>query len=97
MKQTLKVWTELPEAGIIDRSGTAREYKTGGWRTHWPLWDAEKCVHCLLCWVYCPEGAVQVEEGKVVGMDLDYCKGCGICAQECPPKVKAITMQWEEM
>jgi pyruvate ferredoxin oxidoreductase delta subunit len=20
-----------------------------------------------------------------VGIDLEYCKGCGICAEECPP------------
>jgi len=31
-----------------------------------------------------------VEDGRVVGVDLDYCKGCGICASECPQK--AITM-----
>jgi pyruvate ferredoxin oxidoreductase delta subunit len=27
-------------------------------------------------------------------VDLNYCKGCGICAQECP--TKAITMVPEE-
>ncbi|MEM2816748.1 MAG: 4Fe-4S binding protein, partial [Candidatus Bathyarchaeia archaeon] len=27
-------------------------------------------------------------------VDYDYCKGCGICANECP--VKAIAMQREE-
>jgi len=25
-----------------------------------------------------------------VEIDLDYCKGCGVCAEECP--AKAITM-----
>jgi len=29
-------------------------------------------------------------------IDYKYCKGCGICAEECPPKVKAITMVREE-
>ncbi|MEK7679190.1 MAG: 4Fe-4S binding protein [Deltaproteobacteria bacterium] len=29
------------------------------------------------------------------GFDLEHCKGCGICAVECPDKVKAITMEEE--
>ncbi|MCK4909669.1 MAG: 4Fe-4S binding protein, partial [Planctomycetes bacterium] len=39
---------------------------------------------------------VQVKDGKVVEFDLKYCKGCGICAEECPAKGKAITMVPEE-
>ncbi|HJK53578.1 MAG TPA: 4Fe-4S binding protein, partial [Methanocorpusculum sp.] len=27
---------------------------------------------------------------------LDFCKGCGMCAEECPDKAKAITMHKEE-
>jgi pyruvate ferredoxin oxidoreductase delta subunit len=23
-------------------------------------------------------------------IDLEYCKGCGICAEECPPKAIAM-------
>jgi pyruvate ferredoxin oxidoreductase delta subunit len=36
-----------------------------------------------------------VKDGKVVGIDLDHCKGCGICAEVCPPKVQAIKMVQE--
>jgi len=39
--------------------------------------------------------AATVEGGKVKGIDLKYCKGCGICAVECPDKVKAIEMKEE--
>jgi pyruvate ferredoxin oxidoreductase delta subunit len=31
----------------------------------------------------------------VVGIDLEHCKGCGICAEVCPPKIKAIEMVQE--
>jgi Pyruvate/2-oxoacid:ferredoxin oxidoreductase delta subunit len=31
-----------------------------------------------------------VKDGKVTGINYDYCKGCGICAEECP--VKCIAM-----
>jgi pyruvate ferredoxin oxidoreductase delta subunit len=41
----------------------------------------------MLCWIYCPEGTITVEEGKVTGVDTVQCKGCGICAVECPTKV----------
>jgi pyruvate ferredoxin oxidoreductase delta subunit len=37
-----------------------------------------------------------VKDGKMQGFDLTYCKGCGICAEECPKKVKAIEMVREE-
>jgi pyruvate ferredoxin oxidoreductase delta subunit len=40
----------------------------------------------------CPDSAVFAEDGKMMGFDLDHCKGCGICAVECPDKVKAIKM-----
>jgi len=32
--------------------------------------------------------------GNFGGFDLDYCKGCGICAEECP--FKAIEMKEEK-
>ena len=83
---------ELPIGGTIPVPGTAFEYETGGWRTFRPEMDWDKCTHCLTCWLYCPDGSVLVEEGKVTGFDMDHCKGCGICAEVCPPKIRAITM-----
>jgi 2-oxoacid:acceptor oxidoreductase, delta subunit, pyruvate/2-ketoisovalerate family len=67
--------------------------KTGKWRTLRPELDKEKCTNCLLCWMYCPEGAIdRVEDG--VCIDYEYCKGCGICAEECARK--AIVMVEEK-
>ena len=76
-------------AGILP-GGTSIYYKTGSWRTFRPVIDMNKCVNCLTCWVYCPDSAVMVKDGKIEGINYDYCKGCGICASECP--VKAIKM-----
>ncbi len=92
---TLPGWKDLPIGGLMDSGGSAANYKTGDWRTERPLWDDEKCIHCLLCWVYCPDSAIIVEDAKVKGVDYDHCKGCGICARECPPKVQALTMDNE--
>jgi len=88
----LKGWKEIPIGGLIIEAGNSEEYQTGSWRSFRPIRDEAKCIHCLLCWVYCPDSSVIVEDGKVVGVDLEHCKGCGICAKECPPKVQAITM-----
>jgi pyruvate ferredoxin oxidoreductase delta subunit len=41
--------------------------------------------------------SVIVEDGKRKDFNYDYCKGCGICALECPGKKgkKAIIMEEE--
>ena len=90
--KTLKKWDELAIGGIIEEPGCSHEYVTGGWRTFKPVIDLDKCIQCMFCWVYCPDTAVILEEGKVARFDYDHCKGCGICAHECPPKASAITM-----
>jgi pyruvate ferredoxin oxidoreductase delta subunit len=88
-------WHELPKAGLMIEPGSAEKYKTGDWRTFRPIWNQEKCIHCMSCWMFCPDSSIQVKDGKVLGIDYDHCKGCGICAAECPPKVKAIDMKPE--
>jgi 2-oxoacid:acceptor oxidoreductase delta subunit (pyruvate/2-ketoisovalerate family) len=84
---------ELPVGGVIVEAGNSMEYKTGGWRTYRPVLSLERCVHCLQCWIFCPDSSIVVRAGKIVGFDLDHCKGCGICSKECP--VKAIGMRFE--
>jgi len=88
----LYAWHEEPMAGMIKEPGSSVHYETGSWRTFRPIWDSEKCIHCLRCWAYCPDASVLVEDGKVTGIDYVHCKGCGICAKECPSKAKAIEM-----
>ncbi|MFH1232214.1 MAG: 4Fe-4S binding protein [Planctomycetota bacterium] len=87
---------EMPIGSVIDKPGSSMEYETGGWRNYKPVRDTEKCSDCLICWIYCPEGCIKVKDGKIVDIDLKYCKGCGICAEECPVKGKAIQMVEEK-
>ena len=91
-KQKKPGWKELAQSDLIIGGGTAKSFKTGDWRTKRPVFIPEKCINCMACWVYCPDAAVIVKDGKVVGFDYEYCKGCGICAHECPVKGKAIIM-----
>ena len=79
-------WTsdEFPRGATIHTAGNSCEYITGGWRSERPVRDDAKCTQCLLCWVFCPDTSVKVADEKVYDFDYDHCKGCGICAHECP-------------
>jgi 2-oxoacid:acceptor oxidoreductase delta subunit (pyruvate/2-ketoisovalerate family) len=52
--------------------------------------EARRCFHCAVCskcdncFVFCPEGVIRRKPGGGYEIDLTYCKGCGICAEECP-------------
>jgi len=90
-----KGWKDIPIGGIIEEAGNAQKYETGSWRTYRPIWDEEKCIHCLRCWVACPDSSILLSEGKVTGIDYEHCKGCGICSFECPTDPKTIEMKLE--
>ena len=89
-------WKELPLGGIVIGGGTSKQFKTGDWSVKKPKHISEKCINCLFCWAYCPDSAIIVKDGKVVGVDFEHCKGCGICEFECPVKGKAIKLVSEE-
>ncbi len=42
------------------------------------------CYSCGNCYNFCPDAAIHVDEEGRLRIDYDYCKGCGICVQECP-------------
>jgi 2-oxoacid:acceptor oxidoreductase delta subunit (pyruvate/2-ketoisovalerate family) len=86
----LKTWRELSVGGAVAPAEMPRP-RTGAWRTGVkPTADLSGCINCLLCWLYCPDSAVQLDGTTFTGFDLDHCKGCEICADVCP--VDAITM-----
>jgi 2-oxoacid:acceptor oxidoreductase delta subunit (pyruvate/2-ketoisovalerate family) len=65
------------------------------------LYEARRCLSCGNCFEcdncfgVCPDNAVvKLGPGKGFEIDLDYCKGCGLCAVECP--AGAIEMVPEE-
>jgi pyruvate ferredoxin oxidoreductase delta subunit len=90
-------WRELPLGGVITEAGNGKAYATGDWRgSLHPVFDAARCTNCMLCWVYCPDAAIVTVDGKVVGIDYDHCKGCGICAAECPARPQAAIRMVDE-
>jgi len=71
------------------------------------LYEARRCLSCGTCFAcdncygVCPDNAVlklsEAADANVNGyeIDLDYCKGCGMCVSECPSG--AIKMVPEEI
>jgi 2-oxoacid:acceptor oxidoreductase delta subunit (pyruvate/2-ketoisovalerate family) len=61
------------------------------------LYEARRCLscgncfECDNCYGVCPDNAViKLGPGKRFEFNYDFCKGCGVCAAECP--CGAITM-----
>jgi len=57
------------------------------------------CLACDNCWTFCPDSAVlktvnTASDGSHYVFDYDYCKGCGLCATECPCGFIQMTEDW---
>jgi pyruvate ferredoxin oxidoreductase delta subunit len=87
-------WKDLEIGCIVTEPGNARQYQTGAWRSQRPTYDFSKCIKCGICQLFCPEGCIEQNKDGNFEANLFYCKGCGICARECWPRV--ITMVEEE-
>lgn len=56
--------------------------------------DEEKCNGCGLCIPNCPEGALQMIDGKARLISDLFCDGLGACIGHCPEG--AITIEERE-
>ncbi len=92
--------TVRPQLEAARRVSTFDEV-VGGLDESTALFEARRCLSCGNCFEcdncfgMCPDNAViKLGPGERYRIDLDYCKGCGICAAECP--CGAITMVAEQ-
>jgi 2-oxoacid:acceptor oxidoreductase delta subunit (pyruvate/2-ketoisovalerate family) len=90
-----------PKLELARRRSTFDEV-VGGLDEASALFEARRCLSCGNCFEcdncfgVCPDNAViKLGAGLRYAFDYDYCKGCGICAAECP--CGAIVMQAERI
>lgn len=69
-------------------------------RVGWiPVLDRDKCVHCGMCDMVCPDFCLVWSPGdngdaRLQGVDYRYCKACFRCVETCP--TKALTREVEK-
>ena len=66
----------------------------GHWRVSRPVIDMSLCRKCWLCIDYCIEGCMSKEDEKI-NIDLRFCKGCGVCSNECPSDAIKMVKEYE--
>ncbi len=93
--------TVQPALNLIRRQTTFDEIHGGLDETN-ALFEARRCLscgncfECDNCYGVCPDNAViKLGPGKRFEFNYDFCKGCGLCAAECP--CGAIDMVAERM
>ena len=79
-----------PQLDIVRRQTTFEEVLEGLTEEN-ALFEARRCMscgncfECDNCYGVCPDNAVvKLGPGRKFRFNYDYCKGCGICANECP-------------
>jgi 2-oxoacid:acceptor oxidoreductase delta subunit (pyruvate/2-ketoisovalerate family) len=75
----------------LGRRRASFEEMVGGLDADTALLEARRCLscgncfECDNCYAVCPDNAViKLGAGNRFEINYDYCKGCGLCAEECP-------------
>ena len=90
----LKKWQNITMGGINLDAGSSVKNCTASFRKgKKPEFLEKTCINCFFCWVFCPDNAIMVSNEKVTGIKYDFCKGCGICVNECPVKTDPRPLQ----
>jgi pyruvate ferredoxin oxidoreductase gamma subunit len=97
-------YLDAPWGGMVTNPGNAPlKNLTASRQGFIPAVDLEKCVHCGLCDVVCPDYCMvwetPMENGTEVvrfrGIDYRYCKGCMKCVDACPTAALVETQETE--
>jgi pyruvate ferredoxin oxidoreductase delta subunit len=56
---------------MIDLPITEKFCSNQDWRNNKPVWDKEKCVHCGICYLFCPDSAIRADEEGYYQAELE--------------------------
>ncbi|MFW5680551.1 MAG: 2-oxoacid:acceptor oxidoreductase family protein, partial [Pseudomonadota bacterium] len=87
-------YLNAPIGGVVADPGNTVVKNLAGSRTgHIPVFHADKCIHCGLCDLVCPDNCLSWDivrhadeswDTRLLGVDYRYCKGCRACVDACP-------------
>jgi pyruvate ferredoxin oxidoreductase gamma subunit len=87
-------YLNAPLGGVVaDPANTVVKNLSGSRTGKIPVFHADKCIHCGLCDLACPDNSlswdiVHLDDEtwltRMRGIDYQYCKGCGACVDTCP-------------
>lgn len=90
-------WRNMLNGGTIDaltHSTIGRDNRIAG-QGKVPRFAPEACVSCGICMTVCSDpGGLLWKEGRMVGIDERFCKGCMRCVEVCPPTKKGTALTW---
>lgn len=83
-------WTNQNPGAFVENTEYINQRSTKPMRSGLiPLFVEEPCINCVKCFFTCPDpGSIVYREGKMVGIDYDFCKGCLRCVYICPETKK---------
>jgi len=87
-------YLNAPIGGVVaDPANTVVKNLAGSRTGRIPVFHADKCIHCGLCDIACPDNSlswdiVHLDDEtwltQMRGIDYQYCKGCQACVDTCP-------------
>jgi pyruvate ferredoxin oxidoreductase gamma subunit len=90
-------WQNMLNGGTIDavtHSTAGRDNRLAG-RGKVPEFHPESCTSCGICLTVCSDpGGLLWKEGRMVGIDDRFCKGCMRCVEVCPQTKKGKALTW---
>ena len=84
-------YRNMLNGGMIDalrHNTSGRDNRIAG-QGRVPVFNPESCSSCGICLTVCSDpGGLMWREGRMVGIDARYCKGCMRCVEVCPETKK---------